>query len=162
MKSVPLARGVSTVRASIKMPTSSAMGGMLPDYPNRSLACGATVCLRPLCILLGWESITHGFMHCMDYGHNSNMTYAAKTPEGVNVGWTEFIWQLHMVEQEGRPAIYRPVFCWVSTNRRMRSIVTAPSWRFSRMMPYCKNMIIFTRERLVKYFTENPLKDNKK
>ena len=44
----------------------------------------------------GWEAISHEHMHCMDYSHDSNMTYPAKTPEGVNVGWPEFIWQLHM------------------------------------------------------------------
>lgn len=38
----------------------------------------------------GWESITHEFMHCMGYGHSSNMTYASG-----GVGWTEFMWQLH-------------------------------------------------------------------
>lgn len=39
----------------------------------------------------GWEAITHEFMHCMGYGHSSNMTYASN-----NVGWTVFIWQLHL------------------------------------------------------------------
>ena len=38
----------------------------------------------------GWESITHEFMHCMGYGHSSNMTYSSG-----GVGWTEFMWQLH-------------------------------------------------------------------
>ncbi len=57
----------------------------------------------------GWESITHEFMHCMDYGHNSNMTYAAKTP-GRRERRLDRVHPAaaHVVEQEGRPAIYRP------------------------------------------------------
>lgn len=38
----------------------------------------------------GWEVITHEFMHCMGYGHSSNMTYA-----NGGVGWTVFIAELH-------------------------------------------------------------------
>lgn len=45
----------------------------------------------------GWEAITHEFMHCMGFSHDSNMTYASN-----GVGWTEFIWQLHLWLSRGR------------------------------------------------------------
>lgn len=45
----------------------------------------------------GWDAIGHEFMHCMGYSHNGNMTYPAK-PKGsdIDVGWTAFLWQLHL------------------------------------------------------------------
>lgn len=51
----------------------------------------------------GWEAITHEFMHCMGYSHDSNMTYASG-----GTGWTEFIWQLHMWLSRGRPDLPYP------------------------------------------------------
>ena len=112
----------------------------------------------------GWESITHEFMHCMDYSHNSNMTYAAKTPEGVNVGWTEFIWQLHMWLSKKGDLPY--------TDRNLLGFHKPENAQYRD----CDIMQIFQddavlqktiddfykKSRLVKYFTENPLKDNKK
>ncbi len=113
----------------------------------------------------GWESITHEFMHCMDYGHNSNMTYAAKTSEGVNVGWTEFIWQLHIwLSKKGDlPYTDRNLLGFHKTGE-CYSIVTATSMQiFQDDAVLQKNIDSFYKKsRLVKYFTENPLKDNKK
>ena len=95
----------------------------------------------------GWESITHEFMHCMDYSHNSNMTYAAKTPEGVNVGWTEFIWQLHMWLSKKGDLPY--------TDRNLLGFHKPENAQYRdcdimqifRMMPYCRRIsIVFTEE----------------
>ena len=112
----------------------------------------------------GWESITHEFMHCMDYGHNSNMTYAAKTPEGVNVGWTEFIWQLHMwLSKKGDlPYTDRNLLGFHKPeNAQYRDCAITEIFQDDAVLQ--KNIDNFYKKsRLVKYFTENPLKDNKK
>lgn len=111
----------------------------------------------------GWESITHEFMHCMDYGHNSNMTYAAKTPEGVNVGWTEFIWQLHMwLSKKGDlPYTDRNLLGFHKPeNAQYRDCAIMEIFQDDAVLQ--KNIDNFYKKsRLVKYFTENPLKDNK-
>ena len=107
----------------------------------------------------GWESIAHEFMHCMGYSHNSNMTYAANNGEGVNVGWTEFIWQLHLwLSYKGdlpypnrnllgfhKPenASYRD--CDISAIFQDDTVLKQNIERFCR------------QSRLVKYFTEHPI-----
>ncbi len=103
-------------------------------------------------------------MHCMDYGHNSNMTYAAKTPEGVNVGWTEFIWQLHMwLSKKGDlPYTDRNLLGFHKPeNAQYRDCAIMEIFQDDAVLQ--KNIDSFYKKsRLVKYFTENPLKDNKK
>lgn len=112
----------------------------------------------------GWESITHEFMHCMDYSHNSNMTYAAKTSEGVNVGWTEFIWQLHMwLSKKGDlPYTDRNLLGFHKPeNAQYRDCDIRDIFQDDAVLQ--KNIDSFYKKsRLVKYFTENPLKDNTK
>lgn len=107
----------------------------------------------------GWESIAHEFMHCFDYSHDSNMTYAAKTDAGVNVGWTEFVWQLHMwLSHKGdMPYLDRNLLGFHKPeNAKYRDCGIRDIFQDDSVL---KQNIdnFYKKSRLVKYFNEHPL-----
>ena len=112
----------------------------------------------------GWEAITHEHMHCMDYSHDSNMTYPAKTPEGVNVGWPEFIWQLHMwLSHKGDlPYTDRNLLGFhKEENAKYRDCGINDIFKDDAKLQKTIEDF-YKKSRLVKYFTENPIKDHAK
>ena len=112
----------------------------------------------------GWEAISHEHMHCMDYSHDSNMTYPAKTPEGVNVGWPEFIWQLHMwLSHKGDlPYTDRNLLGFhKDENAKYRDCGINDIFKDDAKLQKTIEDF-YKKSRLVKYFTENPIKDHAK
>ena len=107
----------------------------------------------------GWESIAHEFMHCMGYSHNSNMTYGANNEAGVNVGWTVFIWQLHMWLSRKGDLPY--------TDRNLlgfHKVENAPYRDCDIRSDFQDDAVLaqkidgfYKQSRLVKYFTEHPI-----
>lgn len=98
----------------------------------------------------GWESITHEFMHCMGYGHSSNMTYASG-----GVGWTEFMWQLHTYLRGNDLLPY--------TDRNLLGFHKPENAKYrdgeidTDKQNDAKILQFYKRSKVTKYFLDNPL-----
>lgn len=108
----------------------------------------------------GWESIAHEFMHCMGYSHDSNMTYATKD---INVGWTTFIWELHLwlSKKNDLPYTDRNLLGFHKpANAQYRDCGIREIFQDDNVLnQYIEKF--YKQSRLVKYFSEHPLGDNK-
>ena len=102
----------------------------------------------------GWEAITHEFMHNMGYGHASNMTYAVD-----GVGWTEFIWQLHLwLSRKGDlPYLDRNLLGFHKDgNAPYRDCEIREVFRDDAKLEQ-QIRSFYDKSKLVKYFKENPI-----
>ncbi len=106
----------------------------------------------------GWEAVTHEMMHCMNYSHDSNMTYASN-----RVGWTEFIWQLHiwLSKEKKLPYLDRhlldftnPDYAEYRDNTGVRDEFLDDAKLEKKIQGFYDGSV------LVKYFKENPLSIN--
>ena len=104
----------------------------------------------------GWEAVMHEFMHCMNYSHDSNMTYANKQ----GIGWTVFIWQLHLwlSRQQNLPYLDRhlldftnPEYAEYRDNTGIRSEFLDDAALEKKIQGY------YNGSALVKYLSENPI-----
>lgn len=107
----------------------------------------------------GWESIGHEFMHCMGYGHDGNMTYSYKNANGITVGWTEFLWQLHLwLSHKGDlPYTDRNLLGFHKPeNAKYRDCDIRDDFKDDAQLEK-KILGFYNSSRLVKYFTNHPL-----
>ena len=108
----------------------------------------------------GWDAIGHEFMHCMGYSHNGNMTYPAK-PQGsdIDVGWTTFLWQLHLwLSHKGDlPYTDRNMLGFHKPeNAKYRDEAIRGDFQDDAKLQQ-KIQEYYNSSRLVKYFKEHPL-----
>lgn len=108
----------------------------------------------------GWDAIGHEFMHCMGYSHNGNMTYPATDQKsGIKVGWTEFLWQLHLwLSHKGDlPYTDRNMLGFHKPeNMKYRDDDIKEEFRDDVKLEQ-KIQEFYQKSRLVKYFEEHPL-----
>ena len=103
----------------------------------------------------GWEAIGHEFMHCMNYSHSSNLTYAQN-----GVGWTEFIWQLHLwLSREGKlPYLDRHMLDFTNpAYKEYRDNIGIREEFLDDVKLNNKIQGYYNNSTLVKYFKKNPL-----
>ena len=103
----------------------------------------------------GWEAVGHEFMHCMGYSHSSNMTYAVG-----GVGWTEFIWQLHiwLSREKKLPYLDRHLLDFTNPDYVSYRDNMGIRGEFLNDVELEKKILNFYNgSKLVKYFKENPL-----
>ena len=93
-------------------------------------------------------------MHNMGYGHASNMTYAVD-----GVGWTEFIWQLHLwLSRKGDlPYLDRNLLGFHKDgNAPYRDCEIREVFRDDAKLEQ-QIRSFYDKSKLVKYFKENPI-----
>lgn len=104
----------------------------------------------------GWEAIGHEFMHCMNYSHSSNLTYSKD-----GVGWTEFIWQLHLwlSREEKLPYLDRHMLDFTNpAYQEYRDNVGIREEFLDDAKLNKKIQEFYNKSKLVKYLKNNPLK----
>ena len=94
-------------------------------------------------------------MHCMNYSHSSNLTYAQN-----GVGWTEFIWQLHLwLSREGKlPYLDRHMLDFTNpAYKEYRDNIGIREEFLDDVKLNNKIQGYYNNSTLVKYFKKNPL-----
>lgn len=96
----------------------------------------------------GWNAITHEFMHCMGYSHDSNMTYGG--------GWPVFMEQLHVYLSRNQKLPY--------TDRNLLGFHKPENAKYRNggidpaFMNDQETLKFYNNSKITKYFTANPLK----
>ena len=96
----------------------------------------------------GWNAITHEFMHCMGYGHSSNMTYGG--------GWPVFMEQLHVYLNTNKRLPYTDrnlLGFHKPENAKYRNGGVDPAYMNDK-----ETLKFYNNSKITRYFLANPLK----